>query len=452
VVGTLQKSSRRMNPDYMDRKLIAAPKARHLGNSERMSRFNPSTWRAKPDLSRRAASGWAHATVVLLLALSELLAVSGVRAQAYSIRNEFPVPGTAIELSVLEHAGQTWIMVGTFAGVYYSRDGGSSWVVDSFQAHVTDIEVVGDSMFVLATYPFGLYRLAPSDDRLVFLGNVGHSLATAVAEASDGSLISGGENGVSRSVDGGNTWSAVDPIFSTNYPAQRVLIGRLGQGVTVARAAVGIALRLFYSYDQGRTWSDSSSAPIGTYFLPDVVYTPSHVEMHVGDGGFFARTTWDAPLVPFGVSPSITSAVFEPSFGVLVSTVEGLWVLDERSMSLVNLFPDVPLAGVAAAANGRLFVSKSNAVLELVATSTSVDASHRHNDLSVFPNPASSEVVFQGSESGTRYQVFDAIGRAVHAFTGGSGTEVLSTAGLAPGLYFVVSDLRGPEGTFVVVD
>jgi hypothetical protein len=389
--------------------------------------------------------------VALVVALSSPTS----QGQSWSAASEHPVSDIVYSLSALEHHGETWVMAGTAGGVEYTRDGGATWTTETLNTIVFDIQAVGDSMFVLAAGSRGLFRLGPGDDRLVALGFGGHLRVHAVTEVSDGSLVSGGSNGVSRSSDSGASWTDVNPIFTTTCCVGPMVIAGVGEGRTVAWAAVGAPetnnLSLSYSADSGRTWSDSSAAPVGLALFPAVSHTPRHVELVFAGFEYHARATWNDPRVRHETTFEVSGSVYTTSWGLLVSSFSGLFRLDEESLEWTNLFEASPLYALATLPSGRVFVAKPRSVIELVPNITGVEPVASRQMLEIYPNPSIGRVMIRGARPGSQYAVVDILGRTVHRFRG-RATQSLDTRSLPPGLYVLIRDSVSTDGTFLVTN
>ena len=166
-------------------------------------------------------------------------------------------------------------------GIYRSSDGGASW----------------QNVGLPTSYAFGRIAVSPVDSNTIF------------AAAAGNLFVPGGERGLYRSTDGGNTWSLVLPGANATTGAVDVVIDPQNPQIVWAamwdhlripsfRNYGGLGSGVYKSIDGGTTWS-----PVTGITLNDPVHGMGRIGLAVApsnDNDVYAIViTWDGPLGGF---------------------------------------------------------------------------------------------------------------------------------------------------------
>lgn len=335
-----------------------------------------------------------------------------------------------------------WVAASSGNVVFWSSEEGDNWRSISGQSlDKGALSLIGDSLLVLVDG--SLFGIAADQDSIELVIRPPNALTSAFASAGE-TWVTGGRQGVSRSIDRGATWSPIDSIFTTQCCAGEILLRHLRGGQIAAFATVGLSemngRRLLYSGDGGETWSDSTSISISHGDqLVQILSGRSHVEIQLhGSGNHLARRTWGEGFVPFSSGEDVEAATYSDRWGVVAATIGGLLRLDESDLTWHALGPPLVTRLVAAGADGKLWVTDQQKRLLLYTPrgQTSIEPPHE-SSFELFPNPAGNFVSIKGLQPGHEYEIVDLLGRRQLVITSTSRDTRISVAGLAAGLYLI---------------
>lgn len=193
------------------------------------------------------------------------------------------------------------LFIGSYGGVYSSRDNGRTWAATNFDTIVYALQFVGHTLF--AGTRRGLFH---SDDggkswnytNEIFTGQSVFSLVNM-----GGNLIVGTSRSIYRSADTGRTWVESDNLLSVGINIRAVCAA--GSYLFLCSDGFGI----YRSADTGKTWT-SASVGLSNFYVRSICSIGQTV--YVGtDGNGILRTsdngnTW----VPMNDAKTQTATVF----------------------------------------------------------------------------------------------------------------------------------------------
>lgn len=378
---------------------------------------------------------------------------------------------TAPVLSLLE-SNDGKIYAGTESSVFVVRDGGWSGAGWNY-GRANDLETVGDSVYVAGSavdnsfstglIPVGRSTPVPVTNGCEFWNCNAHSVAATASNtllvglAPGGFGHGGGDFGIFRSVDGGQTWmdtlADVGEIRSMYDVGGDVVLAGVRSSApghpTPAPGTKGV----YRSDDDGQTWSLSNSGLANTEVHS--LYSSGGIEYAGTEDGVFVSFR-GAPWSADGLPGTTVYAFVDARDGLLAGTSSGLfrriapnvWEaygtgLEDRSvlsllvtqLELDELIVVGTDAGVYLSRPGLITVGQEQPARPISAT-------RLHPP---FPNPAHDLVTLRFDlehASHVRIRAFDALGREVAKpvdgqFQAGSHQTTWRVSGLASGVYLL---------------
>ena len=349
------------------------------------------------------------------------------------------------------------IVAGSGRYVYWTHNSGLTWTSQRVGDWTRDLSFERGGLALIASSSAGLLTLEDGASSVVPVSYGGHYQVLAVAVLDDGTWVSAGPQGVSMSSDRGMHWSPVDSVINKNSCCTgHVTLSALRDGSMALWTLVGAfeinQPRLLYSWDQGRTWADSSNT-VGPAEEPSAILsTSSAVELRLGKVNHSLRETWDGQARTFSTAAVVTSADYSPGLGVVVGTEQGLFLLDEDDLTLSPLWEGPRVTAVAVGPSGQIYVAEGRTIWEVRLESTSSAATPTQLErVNVFPNPARHELTVLTSHVGS-LNLWDPLGRSVLTVPRATRETVLHLHDLAHGIYFLVfNDNQGIITTPVVI-
>ena len=227
---------------------------------------NGVTWTAGDGLSGTVRSVTVHPdSQVVYAGTEDGIYVSNDRGLNWEVLNDALGTGATQGLVVDPWNGQALYATKWGQGVYRSIDGGISWELGNnglFDTQLFDLDLRPQNGSVLyASTPSGVFQSVDAGANWVLLDSPRRASELAIDPANPDRLIVVTEgNGISRSTDGGQTWSSINTGLGNVTQFVSVAIAPGGSGVVHAGS---VNNGIFVSNDFGDTWFQTYTPPGG---------------------------------------------------------------------------------------------------------------------------------------------------------------------------------------------
>lgn len=249
---------------------------------------------------------------------------------------EIAMPSPAAEAFSLLSPGGGRLLAGSFGRIYRTDDNGAHWqessITDLQGAIVTGLAGSGDTL-----YACGGGILLRSTSRGTRWNVLPDAPATNAVIARSGKLIAGGPAGISRSMDGGSSWTD-DPTVPDSVAALFNIDGRFFAALHPGESDTAAAL-LYRSTDAGDTWmaTDLTSAHIVTMTAHDGIFyagddrTATGMHFYQSSDSGSSWSVRNESLPPF---PRTITVLASTSDGLLAGLGGiGMWKLEDNAES-----------------------------------------------------------------------------------------------------------------------
>ncbi len=238
--------------------------------------------------------------------------------------------------SIIANPADT-VYLGTYYGLIKSTDGGSNWLdlTDRIDAASIENSMSEDSLgniFVASDRGHGIYRSTDDGETWTPVGSGHPSVVTAVlVDRNDDTLYCGDEQigGVYKSTDHGETWHLSSQGLPTETMGSLTIyqeIHHLSQGGN-NRIYAGLWSEIYYSDDQGATWTAAADLPVRDDITTIVAGTGANVYVGTNNNGVFKSTdggaTWVQKNNGLPANPSISKQgiIFDHSAGYIYLSI-----------------------------------------------------------------------------------------------------------------------------------
>jgi ligand-binding sensor domain-containing protein len=236
---------------------------------------------------------------------------------------------------VVDPAGVLY--AGANDGASTSRDGCASWHTMGFDRDVSGLAVAGSD--VLAAASDGVYRWDGTSWSPLTSPMNGHDVRDVASDPVGGILVAG-DNGIARSTDGGQTWTAGNTGLNT------VDVKFVWLASTHALAQTGSSL--FASSDGGLTWTltepgsyTTAIDPTGSYALESAWGTGLNVSVN---GGVTFDVT-DRRSASMHVGP-VMSVAFGNGQEIFAGTTRGMFYAPDHNLAWREIDSGIAAWGV----------------------------------------------------------------------------------------------------------